>query len=90
MSHFLCLVNGCPTLRACGTFKRTRSNNPPLFLITILIPQMGVVVEEIELPKRLQFLSKKVSKIVGNGGVKQAEQWLAEMIKAGAPVAEAA
>lgn len=50
---------------------------------------MGVVVEEIELPKKFQFLSNKVNKIVGNVGVKQAEKWLAEMKQAGAPEAAA-
>lgn len=42
-----------------------------------------VVVEEIELPRRLQFLNKRVSKMIGNGGRKQAERWLAEMLKEG-------
>ncbi|CAN0545469.1 unnamed protein product [Ectocarpus sp. 8 AP-2014] len=51
--------------------------------------RVGVVVEEIELPKRLRFLSKRVSKIVGNGGRKQAEKWLGEMVKEGSPAADA-
>ncbi|CAN0067489.1 unnamed protein product [Ectocarpus sp. 6 AP-2014] len=51
--------------------------------------RVGVVVEEIELPKRLRFLSKRVSKIVGNGGRKQAEKWLGEMVKEGSPAAGA-
>ena len=51
--------------------------------------RVGVVVEEITLPRRLQFLNKRVSKIVGNGGRKQAEKWLAEMITAGSPAATA-
>lgn len=52
--------------------------------------RVGVVVEEIELPRRLRFLNKRVGKIVGNGGRKQAEKWLGEMIKAGPPTAEEA
>lgn len=52
--------------------------------------RVGVKVEEIELPRRLQFLNKRVSKIIGNGGRKQAEKWLAEMITAGSPAASAA
>eukprot|EP00752_Nemacystus_decipiens_P012436 g11017.t1 len=44
--------------------------------------RVGVVVNEIELPRRLQFLSERMSRIIGNGGRKQAEKWLAEMITA--------
>ncbi|CAM9968278.1 unnamed protein product [Ectocarpus sp. 4 AP-2014] len=50
--------------------------------------RVEVVVEEIELPKRLRFLSKRVSNIVGNGGRRQAEKWLGEMVKEGSPAAD--
>ncbi|CAB1106868.1 unnamed protein product [Ectocarpus sp. CCAP 1310/34] len=50
--------------------------------------RVEVVVKETELPKRLRFLSKRVSDIVGDGGRKQAEKWLGEMVKEGSPVAD--
>lgn len=44
--------------------------------------QIGVVVQEIGLPKRLGFLNRRIGKMIGKRGSQQAEQWLGEMIKA--------
>lgn len=49
--------------------------------------RIGVVVQEIDMPKRLGFLNRRIGKMVGKRGCKQAEEWLGEMIKAGALVA---